>query len=834
MRHGMLPPTLHVDEPSPHVDWSAGDGAAADRGRCRGRETGRPRRAGVSSFGVSGTNAHVIVEEAPAAGDQAPAGQRGPGRRRRRGAGRRPARGAWRAWRRGWCRGGSGDAVRAQAGRLAEFVAEPIPALGPADVGWSLATTRAVFEHRAVVTGTGREELLAGLAALRGGRPPTGGWSPGRARGGGRAVFVFPGQGAQWAGMGAGAAARSSPVFAQAMRPVRARRWRRHLGWDAGRGRSATGAARWSGWKCVQPALWAVMVALAGLWQALGVVPDGGGGALAGRDRGGVRGRGAVAGGRGPGGGAARPGDAEALAGPGGDGRRWPCPRAAGAGAGPAWPGRVVGRGGQRPGRRWWSPASPARWRSCWRVRRPRGSRARRVRGGLRLALRAGGAGAGRARWRRWSRSAPGPRRSRWYSTVTGRAGRTGGLGRRVLVREPARARSGSQTRSPRCRWRPGTGRSSRSAPHPVLIRWRWPDDRGRRRATAPRRPGTLRRDEGGAGRVLDALAGRTWPGPARTGKRSSPPWARAPAGGGAGRELPTYAFQRQRYWPRAAGPPGGRGGGWAGGGRSPAAGRGGRAGRARGGGVHRPAVAGARTRGWPTTRSPGMVLVPGTACVELAVRAGDQAGLRPGRGADPGGAAGAARATAASRSRSSSGDPDGAGQRAVAVYARPEQAAAGPARRGAPWTGHATRRAGARAAAAPCRGGAGCWRERGRRRARSRLDLDGVYERLAGAGAGLRAGVPGPGARRGGRRGGPRRGRAARRAERGAGGVVRPAPGPARRRPARAPSLTGPQEGAGRLPFAFAGVSLHAAGARALRVRLTADRRGTLSRGGR
>ncbi|AGP52567.1 hypothetical protein M271_04700, partial [Streptomyces rapamycinicus NRRL 5491] len=154
MRHGVLPKTLHVDTPSSHVDWSEGEVELLTEAR-PWPETGEPRRAGVSSFGVSGTNAHVILEQAPEAepaeveaeesADGGGAGIAGPV---------------------AWVVSGKTDAaLRAQAGRLREFVAER-PELGAADVAFSLATTRYAFEQRAVVTGTGREELLERLTAV--------------------------------------------------------------------------------------------------------------------------------------------------------------------------------------------------------------------------------------------------------------------------------------------------------------------------------------------------------------------------------------------------------------------------------------------------------------------------------------------------------------------------------------------------------------------------------------------------------------------------------------------------------------------------------------------
>jgi acyl transferase domain-containing protein/acyl carrier protein len=204
LQHGVLPPTLHVDEPSPHVDWSAGT-VRLLTSAVPWAAGGRVRRAAVSSFGISGTNAHAIVEEAPADG-HAPGTAGGT-------AGGQPVLApgplAWLVSAR------SAAGLRAQASRLAAQVTAR-PELDPVDLGWSLATSRSVFEHRAVITGADRDELTARLAAVAAGRPVTGAVT-GVARGSGaaRLGFVFAGQGSQRAGMGADLHA-ASPVFAAA------------------------------------------------------------------------------------------------------------------------------------------------------------------------------------------------------------------------------------------------------------------------------------------------------------------------------------------------------------------------------------------------------------------------------------------------------------------------------------------------------------------------------------------------------------------------------------------------------------------------------------------
>ncbi|WP_283843916.1 type I polyketide synthase, partial [Kitasatospora humi] len=266
LQHKNLPATLHADEPSPHVDWSAGDVRLLTESR-PWQTDGRPRRAGVSSFGVSGTNAHVILEEAPDPADvEAAAADGGVGAPRVPAVLDAAGAGAWVV------SGRTADGLRRQAARLAEYLATR-PELDPVDVAWSLAATRSVYEYRAVVTGTGREELAAGLAAVAAGeRAPGVVAGTSAAAEASEAVFVFPGQGAQWAGMGREMLA-ASPVFAarlaecaQALEP--------YVDWSltdvlAG----ADGAPALERADVVQPALWAVMVSLAAVWEAAGVVP---------------------------------------------------------------------------------------------------------------------------------------------------------------------------------------------------------------------------------------------------------------------------------------------------------------------------------------------------------------------------------------------------------------------------------------------------------------------------------------------------------------------------------------------------------------------------------
>ncbi|WP_453087295.1 type I polyketide synthase [Streptomyces olivaceoviridis] len=245
MRHEVLPRTLHVDQPSTKVDWDAGQVRLLTQERPWPR-TDRPRRAGVSSFGISGTNAHAIIEEAPA---QEPADAEPDA----------PAV-VWPLSAR------SAAALPAQAERLHAFLADR-PELHPAAVARALGTRRTAFDHRAAVTGTDRDQLLAGLRALADGTPaPTA--ATGRARTGTRTAFLFTGQGAQRLGMGLELRARY-PVFADAFDAVDARLGLDLAGLLAGDDADAVHRTGYA-----QPALFAFEVALFRLLESFGVRPD--------------------------------------------------------------------------------------------------------------------------------------------------------------------------------------------------------------------------------------------------------------------------------------------------------------------------------------------------------------------------------------------------------------------------------------------------------------------------------------------------------------------------------------------------------------------------------
>ncbi|MFF2021969.1 SDR family NAD(P)-dependent oxidoreductase [Streptomyces sp. NPDC058171] len=195
LRHGVLPSTLHVDEPSPHVDWASGDVRLLTEARAWPLGD-RPRRAGVSSFGVSGTNAHIIVEEAPVEDAATTEGTSSDSAR----LAAVPV----------VVSGRSDAALRAQADRLRSFVIAR-PEVSALDAAHSLVGSRALLERRAVVVAGGRDELIARLADISTGE--------GESAVAGKSAFLFTGQGSQRVGMGLGLAAEF-PAFDQALREV--------------------------------------------------------------------------------------------------------------------------------------------------------------------------------------------------------------------------------------------------------------------------------------------------------------------------------------------------------------------------------------------------------------------------------------------------------------------------------------------------------------------------------------------------------------------------------------------------------------------------------------
>ncbi|MER5642624.1 type I polyketide synthase [Kitasatospora sp. NPDC002227] len=230
MRHGLLPKSLHVDEPTPHVDWTAGAVELLTEA-VEWPRTGGPRRAAVSSFGVSGTNVHTILEQAPPT--DAPSVVRAD----------RPIEASVVPW----VLSGKGEAaLSAQAERLAVFSTDA----EPAEVGAALVRGRSVFEDRMVVLDGDFEHAVTG-----------------RALGSGGVVLVFPGQGSQWVGMAAGLL-QASPVFARSIAACSAA-LQPFVDWDLEEALESRELLERV--DVVQPVLFAVMVSLAALWRSMGV-----------------------------------------------------------------------------------------------------------------------------------------------------------------------------------------------------------------------------------------------------------------------------------------------------------------------------------------------------------------------------------------------------------------------------------------------------------------------------------------------------------------------------------------------------------------------------------
>ncbi len=270
MRHGVLPRTLHADELSPHVDWSKGN-VELLREEVAWERNGRPRRAGVSSFGISGTNAHVILEEAPPVdGSASSVGKEDA-------TGARDSGGVAPFGESGVLpfvvSGSSGAGLVGQAERLRSFVEDGagVDLLG---VGGALVSRRASLSHRAVVIGEDREDLLGGLSSLALGeldeRVVNG------VVGAGGVAFLFSGQGSQWAGMGRGLY-EAFPLFASELDVL-------CEGFDGLLGRSlkdllfagegSEDAVLLNRTEFTQPALFALEVALYRLVGSFGIKPS--------------------------------------------------------------------------------------------------------------------------------------------------------------------------------------------------------------------------------------------------------------------------------------------------------------------------------------------------------------------------------------------------------------------------------------------------------------------------------------------------------------------------------------------------------------------------------
>ncbi|MCM2421630.1 type I polyketide synthase [Streptomyces sp. RKAG293] len=263
--HEELPATLHVGEPSPHIDWSAGNVELLTEARPWPRGGSGARRAGVSAFGFSGTNAHVILEEAPAI-EPAAAVEEPAAPAPFTATGTTPV-----PW---LLTGRSEIALRAQARKLHAHLAGA-PELGATalgSIGHALATTRTPFEHRAVLVGADGPTLIQTLKDIADGVPAAG-VEEGLAGAPGKTVFVFPGQGSQWIGMAA-ELLETSPVFRARLEACAAAA-DEFTDWsllDVLRG--VEGAASLERVDVVQPALWAVMVSLAAVWESLGIRPS--------------------------------------------------------------------------------------------------------------------------------------------------------------------------------------------------------------------------------------------------------------------------------------------------------------------------------------------------------------------------------------------------------------------------------------------------------------------------------------------------------------------------------------------------------------------------------
>uniref|UniRef100_UPI000A886F06 type I polyketide synthase n=1 Tax=Actinomadura kijaniata TaxID=46161 RepID=UPI000A886F06 len=774
LRHGLLPRTLHVDEPTPHVNWDLGNVRLLTSAR-PWPETGRPRRAAVSSFGVGGTNAHVVLEAAPPRPETPP----------------RPADPAPPVVSAGpppWLVSARTEpALRGQARRLLDFAAAH-PDVEPADIAHALVHERDHHEHRAAVVADTREDLLAGLRALAEGEAAA---NVVRGRGSSaRTVFVFPGQGSQWERMAVDLL-ETSAVFrdhlhacADALAP--------HTGWslvDVLRG--APDAPSLDRVDVVQPALFAMMVSLARVWQAAGIRPD----AVVGHSQGEIA--------------AAHVAGALTLD----DAARIVALRSralldlAGSGgmASVPLPPAEVEALLDRPDRRNLGVAA---------VNSPGSTVVAGAAGELRELVDSCQADGVPARLipvdyashtphvepvrdriaRDLAGIVPRPADVPFYSTVTAGPIDTGGLDgdywytnlrHRVRFEETTRALLAD-----------GHTLFIEVSPHPVLtvpIQETVEDDGGAAVAV-----GTLRRDRGDRTRLLTALAEAHVNG-------ASPDWSRTvPDREAVPVDLPTYAFAGERYWPDTTE----------------------RAGDVRSAGLgpaDHPLLAAETmladgtghlfsgrlslgTHGWLADHTVhGSVIVPATAFAELALHAAHRAGcarleeltLRTPLTLPDGDAV---------RIQVIVGVPGPDGERPVGIHSRPEDADE------APWVTHATGVLSPRAPAPPEPGGA--WPPEGA----TRLDTAEVYPRLGGIG--LDYGPAFRGLRAAWRHGDDLYAEVELPDDVDTGGfALHPALFDAA---LHVTALAGDgHDGRTRLPFAWSGVSVHAVGATAVRVRL-------------
>ncbi|MEV6829664.1 SDR family NAD(P)-dependent oxidoreductase [Amycolatopsis sp. NPDC051102] len=740
MRHGVLPQTLHVDAPTSHVDWASGGVRLLTEAR-PWPETGEPRRAGVSAFGMSGTNAHAILEAAPDAEEPAPSPADGPV--------------PWVLSAR------TPEALKAQAAALAGWEA---PA---ADIGLSLVTTRTAFPHRAVVVG----DLAGGLTALAEGTPAAN-VITGEAGAPGKVALVFPGQGSQWAGM-ALELAESSPVFAGRLEECGAA-LESFVDWKLPE--VLADAAALSRVDVVQPALFAVMVSLAELWRSYGVIPD----AVVGHSQGEIA--------------AAVVSGALSLE----DGARVVALRSKAILA-------LAGHGGMV------SVAAPreiveARLTDGLSIAAVNGPAAVVVSGApdaldeLIASCEADGIRAKRVPVDYASHSAqveqlrdelldvlapvhPQQGHTAFLSTVTGEWNERVDAGywytnlRRTVRLDTVIERLKSE----------GFGTFIEASPHPVLTMAIGDDVISL---------GSLRRDDGGLTRFHAALAEAHVRGVAVDWTPAFPS-ARTT-------DLPTYAFQRERFWPAAVADPGDAGALGLSATGHPLLGA--AVALAAGDGLVLTGRVSPQAQPWLADHAVhDTILVPGTAFVELAVQAGDRAGCGTVEELTletpltlPAAGARALQVWV--------GAADETGRRTVEVHSRRDEDDA--------WTRHAT------GVLAPGSPGAGFTLDPWPPEGAARIELDGFYDGLRAA-AGYGYGPAFRGLRSAWRRG-----------EEIFAEVELPEAADAARfglHPALLDAALHPlalamssEDGQARLPFAWTGVTLHAIGASALRVRLT------------